>query len=134
MMHSDVVINLIGREYETMNFKFEDVNIHGPKLLAKLARECGVKDFIHISALNAREKPKVRSYLIHSNKSTAPDTSANIALTKFVFICLQRLYMPKGSNFLKTKWLGEKAVLEEFPDATIIRPADMYGTGDYMTT
>ena len=27
MMHSDVVINLIGREYETMNFKFEDVNI-----------------------------------------------------------------------------------------------------------
>jgi len=103
MMHSDVVINLIGREFETMNFKFEDVNIHGPKLLAKLARECGVKDFIHISALNAREKPK-------------------------------RLYMPKGSNFLKTKWLGEKAVLEEFPDATIIRPADMYGTGDYMTT
>ena len=73
MMHSDVVINLIGREFETMNFKFEDVNIHGPRLLAKLARECGVKDFIHISALNAREKPKVRSYLIHSNKSMAPD-------------------------------------------------------------
>ena len=103
MMHSDVVINLAGREYETMNFKFEDVNIHGPKLLARLARECGVKSFIHISALNAREKPK-------------------------------RLFMPKPSNFLKTKWLGEKAVLEEFPDATIFRPADMYGTGDYFST
>lgn len=103
MQHSDVVINLVGREYETRNFKFEDVNIHGPKLLAKLARECGVKDFVHISALNAREKP-------------------------------QRVFMPKGSNYLRTKWLGEKAVLEEFPDATIIRPSDMYGTQDYFVT
>ena len=59
MLHSDVVINLIGREYETRNFKFADVNVEGPKMLARLARECGVKDFIHISSLNAREKPKV---------------------------------------------------------------------------
>ena len=59
MQHSDVVINLIGREYETRNFKFADVNLHGPRQLARLARECGVKDFIHISSLNAREKPKV---------------------------------------------------------------------------
>ena len=103
MKYSDVVINLIGREYETRNFKFEDVNIHGPRLLARLAGESGAKNFIHISALNAREKP-------------------------------QRLFMPKGSNFLRTKFLGEKAVLEEFPDATIFRPSDMYGTGDYFTT
>ena len=60
MKHSDVVINLIGRQFETRNFKFEDVNIHGPRMLAKLARECGVKNFIHISDLNAREKPKVK--------------------------------------------------------------------------
>lgn len=103
MQYSDVVINLIGREFETRNFKFEDVNIHGPRQLARLARESGVKNFIHISALNASEKPK-------------------------------RLFMPKGSNFLRTKFLGEKAVLEEFPDATIFRPSDMYGTADHFTT
>ena len=68
MLHSDVVINLIGREYETRNFKFADVNLEGPKMLARLARECGVKDFIHISSLNAREKPKVEltNYIVSS--------------------------------------------------------------------
>ena len=36
----------------------QDVNIHGPKMLERLARESGLKDFIHISALNVTEMPK----------------------------------------------------------------------------
>ena len=59
MKYSDIVINLIGREYETMNYKFEDVNVKGPALLAKCAREMGVKRFVHISSINARENPEV---------------------------------------------------------------------------
>lgn len=33
--YSNVVINLIGREYETKNFSFKDVNIDGPRRIAK---------------------------------------------------------------------------------------------------
>jgi len=39
-------------------------------------------------------------------------------------------FLPGGSRFLKTKYLGELAVRSEFPEATIFRASDVYGWGD----
>lgn len=33
--YSNVVINLVGRDYETKNFKFNDVNVEGPRRIAR---------------------------------------------------------------------------------------------------
>lgn len=58
VQHSNLVINCIGTNYETRNFSFNDVNVEGPRLIAKIARECGVEKLIHFSSLNASPQPQ----------------------------------------------------------------------------
>lgn len=97
---SDVVINLIGKNYETkhlvptrradgnlsrVNFDFEEVNVTIPETLAQLSQECGVKTFIHVSALAA--------------DVTSP------------------------SKWCRTKAQGELAVRNKFPDAVSYCPS-----------
>lgn len=35
VQYSNVVINLIGRDYETKNFKYNDVHVEGPRRIAR---------------------------------------------------------------------------------------------------
>ncbi|XP_037933946.1 NADH dehydrogenase [ubiquinone] 1 alpha subcomplex subunit 9, mitochondrial [Teleopsis dalmanni] len=97
--YSNVVINLVGRDFETKNFKFDDVHVDGAKRIARICREAGVERLIHLSSLNLDPNPKGH-------------------------------ILKEGSGFLRSKYYGECAVREEFPDATIIRPADIYGAED----
>ncbi|CAH1786501.1 unnamed protein product, partial [Owenia fusiformis] len=101
LKYSNTVINLVGRDWETKNFKFDDVNNKAARLIAKVAREEGIERLIHFSALNASDSP-------------------------------QKIYTKEGSEFLRTKAEGENAVREEFPDATIIRPSDVFGREDHF--
>ena len=52
---SNVVINLIGAEYETPRFKFEDVHIAAARRIAEAAKACGAERLVHVSCLGARE-------------------------------------------------------------------------------
>ncbi|MBN3287361.1 NDUA9 dehydrogenase, partial [Polyodon spathula] len=92
LAHSSVVINLVGREWETSNYRFEDVHVTIPKEIARAAKEAGIEKFIHMSHLNA----DIRS----------------------------------SSKYLRTKAVGEEAVREEFPDAIIMKPSEIYGRED----
>jgi len=102
MKHSDIVVNMIGREFETKNFSYDDVHNKGARLLARCARQSGARTFVHVSHLLASENP-------------------------------ERLWSKNGSEYLKSKFRGDMAVLEEFPDATIIRPSEMIGTTDWWS-
>ncbi|TEB39924.1 NADH dehydrogenase [Coprinellus micaceus] len=96
LRHSDIVYNLVGRDYPTKNFSFEDVNVLGPERIARIAREEGVSRFIQLSHLNAD-----------------PDSA---------------------SKFYATKAEGESRVKELFPNATFVRPSQMFGYEDKLLT
>jgi NADH dehydrogenase (ubiquinone) 1 alpha subcomplex subunit 9 len=107
MRNSDVVINMIGKHYETkhivptrradgtlsrVNYDFEEVHSTIPQTIARLAKEEGVRSFIHMSALSAD--------------------------------------LESQSNWSRTKAQGEVAVKQEFPEATIVKCATVFGPED----
>eukprot|EP01132_Coremiostelium_polycephalum_P002636 gene2636-3274_t len=53
--HSNIVINMISRQYETINFNYEDVNVTAATKLAEIAKRNNVEKYIHFSALRASE-------------------------------------------------------------------------------
>ena len=104
---ADVVINLIGKYYETKrpvqtdkfpyikyqtNFTYRQTNVDIPRKIAELCKEMQVDNLIHVSCAAA-----------------SPDSS---------------------SEWARTKYEGEMAVKEVYPWATIIRPTQLFGVED----
>lgn len=54
--HSDIVYNLIGRDYETRNFDFQAVHVDAARNIASACQEVGVRRFVHVSSINADPK------------------------------------------------------------------------------
>lgn len=92
--HSDVVVNLIGKSYETKhvvpqrtasgklswtNYSFDEVHVEIAKTLAEVTKELNVERFIHVSAVAAKTQ--------------------------------------SSSRWARSKALGEAAVRQVFPDA-----------------
>jgi NADH dehydrogenase (ubiquinone) 1 alpha subcomplex subunit 9 len=51
--HSDVVYNLIGRNYPTKNFTLEDVHVEGTERIVEAVAKYDVDRYIHVSSFNA---------------------------------------------------------------------------------
>ena len=89
---SNVVINLLGKHFETMRWSFTDLNTTFPAVLAQVCADVGVERLVHVSSMDAA--------------------------------------VDAPSAFGRSKALGEEAVREAFPAATILRPATMFGDED----
>eukprot|EP01121_Diplochlamys_sp_Union-15-3_P016087 TRINITY_DN5413_c0_g1_i2.p1 TRINITY_DN5413_c0_g1~~TRINITY_DN5413_c0_g1_i2.p1 ORF type:complete len:373 (-),score=52.14 TRINITY_DN5413_c0_g1_i2:85-1203(-) len=62
LKRSNVVVNMLHRDYDTRNFSLEQVNIEGTRIIAEIAKEVGVERFIHVTHLGATEQSKSRMY------------------------------------------------------------------------
>ncbi|KAH7921907.1 39kDa subunit of Ndufa9, NADH ubiquinone oxidoreductase [Leucogyrophana mollusca] len=62
LRHSDIVYNLVGRDYETKNFDYSSVHVSGAERIAKVAAQAGVQRLVHVSHLNASTSSKSQFY------------------------------------------------------------------------
>jgi len=60
--HSDIVYNLVGRDYETKNFKYPEVHVEGARRIARISALSGVSRFVHVSHLNADHNSPSKVY------------------------------------------------------------------------
>ncbi|RPA84475.1 putative NADH-ubiquinone oxidoreductase 40 kDa subunit mitochondrial precursor [Ascobolus immersus RN42] len=51
--HSDVVFNLIGRDYPTKNFSYADIHVEGTQRITEAVAKYDVDRYIHVSCYNA---------------------------------------------------------------------------------
>ncbi|KAI0848840.1 NAD(P)-binding protein [Daldinia vernicosa] len=51
--HSDIVYNLIGRNYPTKNYSLEDVHVEGTERIAEAVAKYDVDRYVHVSSYNA---------------------------------------------------------------------------------
>jgi len=86
--YSNVVINLVGRDWETKNFKFNDVHVEGARRIARISREMGVERLIHVSALNVDPLPAVSIFILTIILITYPLISTNTSYTFFIILPL----------------------------------------------
>jgi NADH dehydrogenase (ubiquinone) 1 alpha subcomplex subunit 9 len=100
MQYSDIVVNCIGKRYETKfilpflkNYTYYDTNVKVAETIATCAAEAGIEKFVHVSALAADEN--------------------------------------SVSEWARTKAIGEKRVKDILPSATIVQPAQLFGTEDH---
>ncbi|KAF8650139.1 hypothetical protein AX16_005374 [Volvariella volvacea WC 439] len=62
LRHSDVVYNLVGRDYETKNFDYTSIHVNGAERIARIAADNGVSRFVHVSHLNASSNSPSKFY------------------------------------------------------------------------
>ncbi|KZO93605.1 NAD(P)-binding protein [Calocera viscosa TUFC12733] len=62
LRHSDIVYNLVGLDYETKNYKWNEVHVEGAARIARIARENNVSRFVQVSHLNASPDSKSQYY------------------------------------------------------------------------
>lgn len=89
---ADAVVICVGILAPSGRQTFDALHAAGPRAVAKAAREAGVQQLVHVSAIGAAAK--------------------------------------SSSSYARTKAEGERGVLEEFPQAIVLRPSIVFGPED----
>ena len=106
--HSDMVFNLVGRDYPTKNFDLEDVHVEGTHRIASAVAKYDVDRYIHVS-----------SHSVH------PDSPSDFYKTKYYGEAIARDIFPETTIVRPAPMFGfEDRLLHRLAGATNILTAN----------
>jgi NADH dehydrogenase (ubiquinone) 1 alpha subcomplex subunit 9 len=146
--HSDIVYNLIGRDYPTKNFDLKDVHVEGTERIADAVAKYDVDRFVHVSSHSAQLDSTSEFYRTKAQgeqvaRSIYPETTIVRPAPMFGFEdrLLHRLAAP--TNVITSNWLQERSnpvhvidvgmALEKMlqDDTTAAETYELYGPTNY---
>ncbi|OCL12473.1 NADH-ubiquinone oxidoreductase-like protein 40 kDa subunit [Glonium stellatum] len=111
--HSDIVYNLIGRDYPTKNFDLEDVHIEGAERIAEAVAKYDVDRFVHVSSHSANKNSpsefyRTKAYGEEAVRSIYPETT--IVRPAPMYGSEDRLLnaLAGQKNFITSNWMQER--------------------------
>ena len=140
MTHSNVVINLVGRDYETrymcvcVFITWNDLcNGFDSSLSQASLTTITVPEFVVYLELFLQNS-SFRNFSfadVHIDGARAIAQAARLAgVKRLIHFSALNANADSASKFLQSKAYGEEVVMDSFPTATIIRPSDTFGHED----
>lgn len=146
--HSDIVYNLIGRDYPTKNFTLDDVHVEGTERIVESVAKYDIDRYVHVSSHSAQLDSPSEFYRTKAKgeqvaRSIYPETTIVRPAPMFGFEdrLLHRLAYP--SNVVTANWLQERLrpvhaidvgmALEKMvhDDTTAAETYELYGPTEY---
>ncbi|KAI1165291.1 hypothetical protein F5B18DRAFT_611396 [Nemania serpens] len=148
--HSDVVYNLVGRNYPTKNFSLEDVHVEGTERIAEAVAKYDVDRYIHVSSYNADPSSPASFFATKGRgeqaaRSIFPETTIVRPAPLFGFEdnLLLRLAgvtnLFTSNNMEERYWpvhsidVGQALELMLYDDTTAGQTYELYGPKNYST-
>ncbi|KAG5913576.1 NADH-ubiquinone oxidoreductase 40 kDa subunit [Claviceps capensis] len=146
--HSDVVYNLIGREYPTKNFSLEEAHVGGTERIVEAVAKYDVDRYIHVSSHSANPKSSSDFYATKGRgeqvaRSIFPETTIVRPAPMFGFEDRLLLKLASVLNLFTANNMQERfwpvhsidvgAALEKifYDDATAGETFELYGPKEY---
>ncbi|KAK6442859.1 Protein-lysine N-methyltransferase efm5 [Oleoguttula sp. CCFEE 5521] len=146
--HSDIVFNLIGRDYPTKNFDLEDVHVEGTHRIANAVAKYDVDRFIHVSSHSAHPKStsefyKTKYYSERIAREIFPETTIVRPAPMFGFEDRLLHHLASATNVITSNHMLERfrpvhaidvgEALEKIglDDSTAGQTFELYGPKEY---
>ncbi|KAI1847707.1 hypothetical protein JX265_009136 [Neoarthrinium moseri] len=148
--HSDVVYNLIGRNYPTKNYSLEDVHVHGTERICEAVAKYDVDRYIHVSSYNANPNSESEFFATKGRgeqvaRAIFPETTIVRPAPVFGFednllIKLAGVTNLFTSNNMQERYspvhsidVGKALELMLYDDTTAGQTYELYGPNEYST-